>query len=187
TRGGGVDGIDHNAGRVTQNRRAPRADVIDHLISIDIPDVCALRALDEKWLAADAAEGAHGRVHAAGNASARGREEFARCHAEGRFNVCAECRIAVALTAPRLPPTLRAQRRGSQVVRRRSAKPPFVGSIPAPASFMTLSPFFDNRALVRRAGSIDSLSPESSHLRASSMSLGSRRLHSRPRLFVSPS
>jgi len=40
---------------------------------------------------------------------------------------------------------------------------------------------FENGDFVRRPGSIDSLSPESSPLRASSMSLGSRRLHSRPR------
>jgi len=41
----------------------------------------------------------------------------------------------------------------------------------------------DTVAFVSRAGSIDSLSPESSPERASSMSLGPHRLHSRPRHF----
>ena len=72
--------------------------------------------------------------------------------------------------------------RGSQVVRSRSAKPLFAGSIPAPA-FTTRSDLMDTVAFVSWAGSIDSLSPESSPERASSMSLGPHRLHSRPRHF----
>jgi hypothetical protein len=39
---------------------------------------------------------------------------------------------------------------------------------------------FGNEASVQRIGSIDSLAAPSSPLRASFMSLGSRRLHSRP-------
>ena len=54
------------------------------------------------------------------------------------------------------------------------------GSIPAPAS-TSRAGLLRNGNFVRQAGSIDSLSPESSPLRASSMSLGSRRLHSFPR------
>ena len=120
-----------------------------------------------------------------------------------------------------------ASRRGSQVVRSRSAKPLFAGSIPAPAS-RSRSVSLDNEALLLCAGSIDSLASRRAHpsgfvyvarlppapfpppprdlarfrwttrlscyapvrlirsppvaltLRASSMSLGSPRLHSRP-------
>jgi hypothetical protein len=57
------------------------------------------------------------------------------------------------------------------------------GSIPAPASELR-SDFVVNGALAWDAGSIDSLAAASSPLRASSMSLGSRRLHSRPRLRI---
>jgi hypothetical protein len=57
----------------------------------------------------------------------------------------------------------------------------FAGSIPAPA-LESRSGLVVNGAFALRAGSIDSLSPESSPVRASSMSLGSRRLDSRPRL-----
>jgi hypothetical protein len=53
------------------------------------------------------------------------------------------------------------KRRGSQVVRSRSAKPLFAGSIPAPAS-TTRSDFVDKLAFASRTCSIDSLSPESS-------------------------
>ena len=54
-----------------------------------------------------------------------------------------------------------ATRRGSQVVRSRSAKPLFAGSIPAPASiFRSVS--LDNEVFFLRAGSIDSLAPASS-------------------------
>ena len=66
------------------------------------------------------------------------------------------------------------------MVRSGSAKPLFAGSIPAPAS-SSHAGLLRNGDFVLHAGSIDSLSPESSPLRASSM-LGSRRLHSRPRL-----
>src|SRR5947208_16658397 len=72
--------------------------------------------------------------------------------------------------------------RGSQVVRSRSAKPLFAGSIPAPA-FTTRSDLMDTVAFVSRAGSIDSLSPESSPERASSLSLCPHRPHSPPRPF----
>jgi hypothetical protein len=64
-------------------------------------------------------------------------------------------------------------RRGSQVVRSRSAKPLFAGSIPAPA-LRCRSGSLDTRVFISRAGSIDSLSPDSSPYRASSMSLGRR-------------
>ena len=69
------------------------------------------------------------------------------------------------------------------MVRSRSAKPLFAGSIPAPA-LKSHSGFVDKRGFFSHAGSIDSLAAASSPLRALSMSLGSRRLHSRPRLQI---
>src|SRR6476469_9556378 len=56
-----------------------------------------------------------------------------------------------------------ATRRGSQVVRSRSAKPLFAGSIPAPAS-QSGSVSLDNEAFLLRAGSIDSLAFRRAHL-----------------------
>ena len=89
---------------------------------------------------------------------------------------------AATLTWLFAAPTLRSrQRRGSQVVRSGSAKPLFAGSIPAPAS-SSRADLLRNRDFVRRSDSIDSLAAASSPLRASSMSLGSRRLQFRPRL-----
>src|SRR6478672_11354017 len=55
-----------------------------------------------------------------------------------------------------------ASRRGSQVVRSRSAKPLFAGSIPAPAS-RSRSVSLDNEAFLLRAGSIDSLASRRAH------------------------
>src|ERR1051325_11310326 len=70
-------------------------------------------------------------------------------------------------------------RRGSQVVRLRSAKPLFAGSIPAPA-FTRRSALMDNEAFAPHAGLIDFVRPRRLHRRAaSSMSIGFRRLHSR--------
>ena len=55
-----------------------------------------------------------------------------------------------------------ASRRGSQVVRSRSAKPLFAGSIPAPAS-PSRSVWLDNEAFLPRAGSIDSPASRRAH------------------------
>ena len=64
----GADRVDHDLRRVPEDRRAPGADVIDVFIAIDVPDPCALRALDEERLAAETAKGAHRRIDAAGDA-----------------------------------------------------------------------------------------------------------------------
>src|ERR1700682_562795 len=50
-RGSGADGFDDNFGRVTQNRGAPGADVIDVLVAVDVPDPGAFGAFDEELLA----------------------------------------------------------------------------------------------------------------------------------------
>ena len=67
TRGGLLDGCHHLGVRVAKQRRAPRANKVHIGAPLDVGDVCAARARDEARGAADAAEGAHGRVDAAGN------------------------------------------------------------------------------------------------------------------------
>jgi hypothetical protein len=57
---------------VTENRRAPTADVIYVFIAIDVPNPRSFRALDEKRLAIDIPKRAHRRIHAAGDALLRG-------------------------------------------------------------------------------------------------------------------
>ena len=69
-RGGSSNGFADDRWRMAEDRGAPRSDVVDQLATIDIPDVRALRALHEKWLAAHSAESADGRIDAARNESA---------------------------------------------------------------------------------------------------------------------
>jgi hypothetical protein len=59
--------LEHGRVAVAQDHRAPGADVVDVALAFGVPDVGALRALDEARRAADGAEGAHGRVDAAGD------------------------------------------------------------------------------------------------------------------------
>ena len=65
--GGGFDGGNDFRMRVAENGRAPGADVINQFIAVHVPDVRAFGPVDEKRLAADGAERAHGRIDAAGN------------------------------------------------------------------------------------------------------------------------
>ena len=65
--GGGLDGGNDFRMRVAENGRSPGADVVDVFVAIHVPDARALGFVDEERLAADGAEGADGRVHAAGN------------------------------------------------------------------------------------------------------------------------
>jgi len=58
---------DHVVVRVTQDRRAPGADVVDVLRALRGPDVRALGLREEHGFAAHAAEGADGRVDATGD------------------------------------------------------------------------------------------------------------------------
>ncbi|CFO07559.1 Uncharacterised protein [Bordetella pertussis] len=61
---------------MAQDGRAPGTDIVDVLLALGVPDVGALRALDEARGPAYGAEGAHGRIDAAGNAAAGAIEEF---------------------------------------------------------------------------------------------------------------
>src|SRR5947209_20255302 len=63
---------------MTENRRAPRPDVIYVLPAIDIPDFRPGRAIDEKRLTAYPAKRADGRIDAAGNAVESALEKFGR-------------------------------------------------------------------------------------------------------------
>ena len=62
-----MHGIDDRHRRVAEDRRPPGADVVDVAFAIDVFDAAALGATDEKRFATDIAEGAHGRINAAGN------------------------------------------------------------------------------------------------------------------------
>src|SRR5436189_5426273 len=77
--------------------------------------------------------------------------------------------------------------RGSQVVRSRSAKPLFAGSIPAPAS-QSRAALVDNVILFPPSGSVDSLVPACSPATLAgrpSMSAAPCRLHPAPACFCS--
>ena len=60
--------------RVTEDRRAPRLHEVEVLATVGIHEICAVRAGNEERVAADRAERAHWRVHAAGNAGSSPRE-----------------------------------------------------------------------------------------------------------------
>src|SRR5947209_19073382 len=61
---------------MAEDRRTPRADVVDVFPTVDVPDPRTGRALDEKWLASYAAEGAHWRIHASRNYRTSAGQEF---------------------------------------------------------------------------------------------------------------
>ena len=67
TRGRLLDGCHHLGVCVAKQRRAPRANKVHIGTSLDVGDARATRARDEARGAADAAEGSHGRVDAAGD------------------------------------------------------------------------------------------------------------------------
>src|SRR5213079_2379268 len=70
-----ADRLDHRLRRVPQDERSPRAQEVQVRTPLHVPDARALAALDEERLAADAPEGAHGAVHAAGDEPRRGLEQ----------------------------------------------------------------------------------------------------------------
>src|SRR5437763_7519892 len=51
-----TDGIDYHGRRVTEDGRAPGADIIDVFVAVDVPDFRAGGAVDEEWFAAEIAE-----------------------------------------------------------------------------------------------------------------------------------
>ena len=66
-RGRLLDGCHHLGVRVAEQRRAPRPDQVHVGAPLNVGDARATRARDEARGTADAAEGAHGRVDAAGD------------------------------------------------------------------------------------------------------------------------
>jgi hypothetical protein len=78
TLGGERDVAHHVVVRVPEDRRAPRADVIDVLRLVLVPEVRALRARDERRLAADRAKRTHRAVHSAGDRFLRASKELFR-------------------------------------------------------------------------------------------------------------
>ena len=74
--GGGFDGGNDFRMRVAENRRPPGADVINQFIAVHVPDVRAFGPVDKKRIAADGAERAHRRIHAAGNVFQRLGKKF---------------------------------------------------------------------------------------------------------------
>lgn len=60
-------GFDDFGMRVSDNRRPPRADIIGVARAVFVPNIRAFGFFDEARHAADAAECAHGRIHAAGD------------------------------------------------------------------------------------------------------------------------
>ena len=66
--------MDYDSRRMPENGRAPGTEVIDVFIAVDVPDFRAGGAFDEEWFAAETAEGADGRIDAAGDAIESARE-----------------------------------------------------------------------------------------------------------------
>ena len=65
--GGGFDGGNDFWMRVAENRRPPSEDIINQFIPVHVPNLAAAGFVDKERMAADGAEGAHGRIDAAGN------------------------------------------------------------------------------------------------------------------------
>jgi len=61
------DGLQDGGVAMAEQEGTPTANVVDIAVAVRIPDVGALAAGDEGRGAADAAESAYGRIHAAGN------------------------------------------------------------------------------------------------------------------------
>ena len=85
----------HGGVAVAQDHRAPGADVVDETLVVGIPEVGALRALDEAGCAAHGLEGTHGRVHAAG-------DQRLGAFKQGNIEISAWCH-GVALQSLRWP------------------------------------------------------------------------------------
>src|SRR6185436_7876335 len=73
-----ADRLDHHLWRVPENRRPPSADVIDVFLALDIPYPAPGGSIDKEWITSHPAKRAHGRVHAARNASAGAGKKLSR-------------------------------------------------------------------------------------------------------------
>src|SRR5262249_41921103 len=89
--------VDHGRMRMPDDQRAPRADIVDVFRAVGVPNVRAAAAGDEPRRSTDAAIGAHGRVHAAGDGVVRALEQsiVARLHA----NIPENCRARASTSA----------------------------------------------------------------------------------------
>ena len=75
---GFLNGVEDLRVAMADEQRAPGTDVIDVFVIVDIEEMRALAAGDEAGRAADAAPGAHRRIHAAGDGEPGAVEEFLR-------------------------------------------------------------------------------------------------------------
>ena len=75
---GFYDGVFDDSGIMTQDHRAPGADVIDVAVAVHVIHAGTIRPLDEAGSAAHAAESANRRVNATGNKTAGLVKEFFR-------------------------------------------------------------------------------------------------------------
>ena len=71
---------------MTQDRRAPRSDVVDQLAAIDVPYFATLRTINKERLPPDTAKSAHGGIHSSGNvAEGFGEQLFGTIHFDYGF------------------------------------------------------------------------------------------------------
>ncbi|MCY1534316.1 hypothetical protein D9M68_696840 [compost metagenome] len=81
----------HGRVAMAQDHRAPGADVVDVLLAVGVPEIGTLGALHETRCAAHGAEGAHGRVHAAGDQGLGAVKQLLVAVGHGRGKV--QCRV----------------------------------------------------------------------------------------------
>ena len=74
-----LDGLDDRRGGMAQNGGPPSADEIDEFAVVDRGEATTGGGFDKERLAPHAAEGTHGRVHAAWDALFRGKEKGSGC------------------------------------------------------------------------------------------------------------
>ena len=70
-RGGVRDGLDDARRRMAEDQRPPGHHMVDVAVAVHVEDVRPFAALHEQRVAADALEGAHGRIDAAGDDALR--------------------------------------------------------------------------------------------------------------------
>ncbi len=132
-------GSQHLRMRMPEDHRAPRADVVEVAVAVDVPDVAPTCPLDEDGLAANGTPGADGTVDASGDAFHRpGKQlvrQFVRRHAVGQLG---KNRTPVGTIRPT---DSQGTRRRSAFLRRRpkrAKRPPVVSFSPRIGS-MTLA------------------------------------------------
>ena len=107
--------------RVAEDHRAPRAHVVDVAVAVRVDEPCALALAEEDGRAADGAEGAHRRVHAAGDDALRGFKELLAAFVHGNRLPCR--RVVRGRARPRPRRAHRRARRSRRACRRRRRPP----------------------------------------------------------------